>query len=145
MGIVENGLKWFESCLKNRKQVVDIEGSFSDERDIHCSILQGSILGPILFLCFINDFPLSTILKTFMFAEDTTCLLSGKNIDDLITIMNMEIDQRYYKLLGVYFDENLTFCKHIENTCAKLSKSLYFLKRARNFLSKKALTTYSVL
>ena len=62
-GINGNAHKWFESYLKNRKQIVDVNSKLSCERNIPCSVLQGSILGPILFLCFINDFPNSTILK----------------------------------------------------------------------------------
>ena len=206
MGITENSLLWFESYLKNRKQVVDIDGTLSKEKNIDCSVLQGSILGPLLFLCFINDFPHSTILKSFMFADDTTCLISGKNLNELINLVNIEIQKialwyrnnkmavntsktkyiifhsrgrtfdrvndifynsndygnnnpenialiericsnnpdpnlRYYKLLGVFFDEHLTFNKHIDHICSKLSKSIFFLRRAKNFINNKSLIT----
>ena len=59
-GIKDSALSWFRSYLANRKQVTDINNTLSEEKNITCSVLQGSILGPILFLCFINDFPLST-------------------------------------------------------------------------------------
>ena len=205
-GIKDSALSWFRSYLANRKQVIDINNTLSEEKNITCSVLQGSILGPILFLCFINDFPLSTVLKIFMFADDTTCLIAGKNLNDLITLANHEIqkmalwyrankmmvntsktkfiifhnkgkkienvsnliynsnehgkndpnligqisrisslnvnkEDKYYKLLGVYFDEHLNFNQHIEYTCSKLSKALFFLRRAKNFISAKALTS----
>ena len=63
LGIKGPALKWFSSYLSNRKQVVDINGVLSEIKLITCSVLQGSILGPLLFLCFINDFPNSTVLK----------------------------------------------------------------------------------
>ena len=55
--------------------------------------MQGSSLGPILFLCFINDFPSSTILKVYMFADDTTCLMAGTNIEELINLVNVEVQK----------------------------------------------------
>jgi Reverse transcriptase (RNA-dependent DNA polymerase) len=57
-GISGNLLEWLKSYLSNRTQCVDINGSLSDLADIIMSVLQGSSLGPILFLCFINDISL---------------------------------------------------------------------------------------
>ena len=93
LGITGAILEWFSSYLSNRKQVVDIYGSLSTENNIICSVLQGRILGLLLFLCFINDFPESTILKVFMFADDTTCLISGSNLIDLVLLVNSEIQE----------------------------------------------------
>jgi hypothetical protein len=56
MGIQGNAYKWFASYLSNRAQCVDINGSFSDFLALDISVIQGSTLGPILFLCYINDF-----------------------------------------------------------------------------------------
>ena len=54
----------FKSYLCNRVQHVDIEGNVSSPKNIDISVLQGSILGPILFLCYINDLPNATKLLT---------------------------------------------------------------------------------
>jgi len=91
LGVRGTSLNWFKSYLSNRSQIVDIEGNFSHSRDIEVSILQGSILGPILFLCYINDLPYCTLLKTFLFADDTQCLLRGKNLNQLIDTANHEL------------------------------------------------------
>ena len=55
LGITDTVLKWFTSYLSDRKQFTEIDGSKSSNQIIDISVLQGSILGPILFLCFIND------------------------------------------------------------------------------------------
>ena len=49
-------LKWFESYLSDRLQRVEINGKLSEEKCFNISVIQGSILGTILFLCYINDF-----------------------------------------------------------------------------------------
>ena len=55
-GIRGIGKAWFTSYLKNRKQMVTVNGATSDLVTVPCGILQGSVLGPILFLLYINDF-----------------------------------------------------------------------------------------
>jgi hypothetical protein len=101
MGVNGTALNWFKSYLSNRSQIVDINGTFSSTRDIKISILQGSILGPILFLCFINDLYLSTSLFTLMFADDTFSAKSGLDLNDLISEVNDEINK-----LAVWFRAN---------------------------------------
>jgi hypothetical protein len=93
MGVRGTALHWFKNYLANRKQKVDINGQLSDERGIEISIMQGSILGPILFLCYINDLHTVTTLLTLMFADDTFCLKSGHNLNELITHLNSEINK----------------------------------------------------
>jgi len=70
LGIRDKVLEWFSSYLKHRLQKVDINGSLSTAKSLDISVLQGSILGPILFLCYINDLHLCTTLYTTMFADD---------------------------------------------------------------------------
>ena len=52
LGVTGTALKWFKSYLYNRSQQVDINGNISTPQFINISVLQGSILGPILFLCY---------------------------------------------------------------------------------------------
>jgi hypothetical protein len=66
-GISGVALDWFASYLSNRKQCVDIDGNFSDFKDIVMSVFQGSSLGPILFLCFINDIYNCTTLNFYFY------------------------------------------------------------------------------
>jgi hypothetical protein len=91
MGIIDTELAWFASYLKNRKQTVDLNGCISSELIIDISVIQGSILGPILFLCFINDLYNCTNLFTLLFADDTAGLKSGSDLNELIREVNFEI------------------------------------------------------
>ena len=91
VGIRGDVLKWFTSYLEGWSQKVDKTGHLSGEKSINISVLQGSILGPILFLCFINDLHLVTNLLTLLFADDTACLKSGHNINTLISEVNIEV------------------------------------------------------
>ena len=86
-------LKWFTSYLEGRTQCVDINGHLSKELSIDISVLQGSILGPILFLCFINDLHTVTTLLALLFADDTAGLKSGLNLNELIADVNVEINK----------------------------------------------------
>ena len=58
---------------------------------VTCGVPQGSILGPLLFLMFVNDLPSSTMLDPIMFADDTTLFHSNKNINALFETVNREL------------------------------------------------------
>jgi hypothetical protein len=199
MGIRGISYAWFKNYLSGRTQFVDINGNRSESLNIDISVIQGSILGPILFLCYINDFYAATTLFSVLFADDTTGLGKGKNLRDLTTYMNSELqkianwfrsnkmaintsktkfivfrtrgkridpadcqlvfnnneigqiqnpdlifpitrvhcegEEKSFKLLGVLFDEYLSFEAHITNLCNKISKSLYCLNRIKNFVT----------
>ena len=79
-GVRGVALEWFESYLSNRQQFVSINGRSSGLRQVRCGVPQGSILGPLLFLIFINDFPkCSNFFKFTLFADDSTLSCSFKN------------------------------------------------------------------
>ena len=88
LGVRGSALKWFQSYLSGRTQRVLIDGKLSGPENIDISIFQGTILGPILFLCFINDLPNSSDLITYLFADDTQGLLCGKDLPELIDRVN---------------------------------------------------------
>ena len=67
----------------NIYQYVSINGTNSDYMNVLCGVPQGSILGPILFIRYINDMCyVSTFLKPILFADDTNLFYSGKDIDN---------------------------------------------------------------
>jgi hypothetical protein len=65
LGIRNSTLNWFNSYLSNRSQRVEIDGHPSNLLNISCGVFQGNILGPFLFLCYINDIFNATSLATF--------------------------------------------------------------------------------
>ena len=70
----ENSIKWFRSYLERRKQFVQIEAKMSEVEDLgDIGVPQGSILGPLIFLIFNNDFPASAVEGTsVLYADDDT-------------------------------------------------------------------------
>ena len=84
--------KWFSSYLSNRKQYVSINNSNSILSDISCGVPQGSILGPILFIIYVNDLnSVSQQLRYIMFADDTNLFLTGNSIETIESLMNREL------------------------------------------------------
>lgn len=91
-GIRGNAYEWLKDYLNNRQQFVVFDGAESKYEKIMCGVPQGSILGPLLFLMYINDMAyLSDRIFPIIFADDTNIFLSGKNINETITIFNQEL------------------------------------------------------
>ena len=81
-----NIIKWFESYLFDRSQYVVYNNQQSMTHPIKCGVPQGSILGPLLFIIYVNDISnISNVLFNIMYADDTSVLLSGKKIFSLLT------------------------------------------------------------
>ena len=202
LGVRGVELDWFKNYLTNRFQFVSIDEICSTLINIKIGVPQGSVLGPLLFLVYINDLPLSTQLFVLMFADDTTLLASSNNIVDLYNFVNAEFyklttyfrlnklalhpDKTKYmlftnnnnvkcnnlsliinnnnptepysnnhvnpitrvygnpedpsiKFLGVYIDPKLNFKHHVNILVKKLSSSLYFMRKAKNIVSTKAM------
>jgi hypothetical protein len=177
---------YFYQCnyLAGRSQRTDINGNLSGELDLDISVIQGSILGPILFLCYINDFYSATTLFPVLFADDTTCLSKGKKLNELLLNVSSELQKtaiwfrankidsndcnlnfninepghpidpslisiierihiegqvKHFNLLGVQFDEYLSFDAHISHLCSKISKLLFCINRSKNFVGAESL------
>ena len=91
-GIRGSSLQWFTSYLKDRRQYVEWNSCKSSTALIETGVPQGSILGPLLFLLYINDLPSATRLKCIMYADDTNLLIKGRNIEQLVIDLNQELE-----------------------------------------------------
>ena len=79
-GLVQD---WFRSYLKDRKQLVEVNGKQSQYHIVDCGVPQGSILGPLLFVIYVNDLPdQCRAFEVYMFADDTNLMYSSPVFDD---------------------------------------------------------------
>ena len=99
---------WFESYLRERTQVTIVGQNTSNKMNITCGVPQGSVLGPLLFLLYVNDICSSSkTLKFYLFSDDTNILLSNKNLKSLENTMNIELNKVYQWLISNKLTLNL--------------------------------------
>ena len=91
-GIVNS---WFRNYLTDRKQFVMFQETQSPLMNIKCGVPQGSILGPLLYLIYVNDIPYSCNSEILSFADDTTLFVSKPDLDTLFIEANQEINKLY--------------------------------------------------
>ena len=107
-------LDWFRSYFSDRRQRVFINGCNSANiEDILYGVLQGSVLGVLLFLVYINDLPSACrTLISFLFADDNTAITWGDNLEDLISLSNNEIIelQKWYNSNKLILHPQKTKC-----------------------------------
>ena len=84
--------KWFSSYLDGRTQTTQVGSYVSKTQNTTCGVPQGSVLGPLLFLIYINDIQESSDkLKLFLFADDTNAVYADKNLKSLEFTVNQEL------------------------------------------------------
>ena len=156
-------LNWCRSYLTQRKQVVHLDGKESSEVLMEHGVPQGSILGPLFFILFINDLPLHVKSQVDLYADDTT-LTASAHFDDLSGLKlslnnsaneirqwadsnNSQVNESKSKntlvnvksatLLGLTIDSSLSFDCHVENLCKKLASCIGGLSKIKALLSLK--------
>ncbi len=96
VGIRDSGqcklLSWFRSYLCDRQQCVVLNGKSSTLMTNNSGVPQGSVLGPLLFLIYINDLVHGLKCKSFLFADDTSLFNSGETIFDCYTELNKDLE-----------------------------------------------------
>ena len=191
LGFANHTINWFRSYLSNRTQITEIDGVRSTELNMQLGVPQGSILGPILFLIYVNDINNCSTEGDFIkFADDTTVLTTGETLHIAVSRMNtamqnvelwfkrnklnlnpsktrymvinhktqetqlVKIGEEYlervwkegneksFKLVGIWVDEDLSWAEHIDKLGKKINSAIYGLsksQRSLNATSKKLL------
>ena len=124
-------LDWFISLLSNRSEFVKIQDSSSDLLNITCEVPQGSILGYLLFIVYINDIiNASTLATVILFANDTSILFKDKHLKTLYDTFNDELHKitHWFKLnkLSLIIKRLITFGLGLDTS---YSKTLVYVLR----------------
>ena len=124
----------FHSYLNGRRQLTNVNGTHSEMGKISCVIPQGSILRPLLYLCYVNDIQISVTCKLLLYADDSALLVSGNDPGEISSWLgtNLQscnqwlIDNKLSMLLGK--TECILFgpkrkCKNVQNFCVECHDS----------------------
>ena len=90
IGFSEKTIAWFKSYLSDRAIKVKINNHFSDLSNISCGVPQGSILGPLLFLIYVNDMPQAVHSDLFLYAGDCSLTLQHKDVHTIEHHLNKD-------------------------------------------------------
>ena len=112
IGFSYHTVEWFQSYLSNHKFMVNLENSFSEVSSISCGVPQQSILGPLLFLIYVNDLPMAVKCDLFLYANDTCLVFQTKNVKDIKKQLNEDFanicDWFVDNKLSIHFSEDKT-------------------------------------
>lgn len=139
-GIRENELQWFKSYLTNRKQITKVNGVKSDETDNEFGVPQGSILGALLFIIYINDMPnILEKCEIVMYADDTLIYAKGdteeqctdnlthdmNNINNWLKMNKLKLNESKTKIMEINMNCNVIF--KINNETIEKVKQIKYL------------------
>ena len=92
IGLNQDAVRWFRSYLTDRQQLVDVSGPLSSSAEIKCGIPQGSILGPLLFLIYVNDMSGVVNNKLLLYADDSAILVADRHISNIEKLLKKELE-----------------------------------------------------
>ena len=113
IGFSEHVINWFRSYLSNRTKV-KVRKTLSDAGTLTCGIPQGSILGPLLFLLYINDIPQALSCDLLLYADDSCLIFQHKDINEIEKVLNENLsdlcDWFLDNKLSIHFGDDKTKC-----------------------------------
>jgi hypothetical protein len=127
-GICHNTFKGFQSYLSNRKQYVSWRGALSKETDVSIGVPQGSILGPLFFILYKNDYPKCLKHSSItMYADDTSQDVSDKSVDVIESKL-----QEDFKLCAEWMLRNKLSINIQKTKCMLIGTTQWPLKSKKN-------------
>ena len=126
-GVKGNTLNWIQSFLIGRTQTVVLDGESSEEVKVTSGVPQGSVLGPLLFLLYINDLPENIQSQVRLFADDTAVYLTVTNMQDSQVLQSdLESLQHWERTWDMEFNPGKCQVIHITRSKSPV-KSRYFM------------------
>ena len=114
IGFSDQSILWFKSFLSNRTFKIKVDKTLSDAGNLTCGVPQGSILGPLLFLIYINDMPQATTCDLLLYADDSCLIYQHKNINQIEKVLTNNFsglcDWFVDNKLSIHFGEDKTKC-----------------------------------
>ena len=114
LGFSEEVIGWFRSYLSNRNFKVNINKAFSELGEVTCGVPQGSILGPLLFLLYVNDMPQALSCDLLLYADDSCLIFQHKDVKEIEKVLNKNFsdlcDWFVDNKLSIHFGEDKTKC-----------------------------------
>ena len=112
IGFSKHSVNWFRSCLTNRTFLVNLGNVFSQPVCVSSGIPQGSILGSLIFLIYINDMSQAVKCNLFLYADDTCLVCHHKDINEIEKKLNKNFqticDWFVNNKLSIHFDDDRT-------------------------------------
>lgn len=140
IGLSGNALMWIKTYLTNRAQVVNVNGVLSDTRINNIGVPQGSVLGPILFLLFINDIlQINCVGDFYLYADDIALVYNSKKLNDLEVCMNSDLKKIHWWL------NNNQLVLNVEKTKTMLFKSSDKLNVCYNKMPIESVSSFKYL
>ena len=126
LGFSREVIDWYKSYLSSRKFYVNVHDKFSTSADLQCRVPQGSILGPLLFLLYINDIPQAVDCDLFLYADDTCLLFQHKDLERV----KEELTKNFSNICDWFVDNKLSI--HFGED--KTKSMLFFTKNRKRKL-----------
>ena len=92
LGFSNSTVAWFNSYLTNRSFIVNVGKEYSSPGKLSCGVPQGSILGPLLFLLYVNDMPQAVNSELLLYADDTCLIYKGKDTKTIQEQLNRDFN-----------------------------------------------------
>ena len=128
LGFSEPTIQWFRSYLTNRLFSVNLGNECSSPGKLSCGVPQGSVLGPLLFLLYLNDMPQAVSCELFLYADDTCLICVGKDI----TTIEDQLNRDFNSLCEWFIDNKLSIHLGEQKTKSILFSTTKRLKNSRN-------------
>ena len=131
-GFSQQVIKWYYSYLSNRKFCINVNNTLSKPCTLTCGVPQGSILGPLLFLMYVNDMPQAVSCELLLYADDSCLVYQHKEVDKI----EQELTKNFSNICEWFLDNKLSIHFGEDKTKSILFATKHRMKKASNLQIK---------